>query len=878
MNGRRPPRILATIVVLGLASLHAGFASAATTVYVNNANPSCLDAGPGTPASPYCSISAALNAHHAPGDSILVLPGVYRERVNVPASGLPGSPIVLRGLGSAGGPVVVTGADDYANPAFWVPFSGAVWRAPSVTWTPKQVLADSARLALSTAAPAALPANSFAWVAGQGLYVNVGGDNPGTHSAEVGDLSFGFYVAGRSWVVIDGFSVTRTEFAGIELTNLSSNISVTHNVATFANVYGIQVDSCTAVLVGSNVASDNLSSGIVLTTGSTGCTVQDNESFRNLTPNLACGIFDYGAPTNLIQRNRVHDNAYNGIMMSAGANNTVLVQNQSWNNAHQGIEDIFCTGNIHVGDVSYGNVWNGFAIEGGATGTALHNCIAINNGIVFGTANLEVDAASTPGLASNDNLFWNPTSRPVVRIGTTNYLTVAAFTAVSGQDSRTIQADPRFADPEDGDFRLTIFSPAIDAANSGVAGWPATDANGAVRVDDPVSLNTGLGPVDYADRGAFEYVPTGASPTATVPYFDHVIVVVMENQSYATAKAAPYISGLVSANATFSEYYGTMRPSQPNYFSLWSGSTQGILTDDCPPVGAPYAGENLGQACEAAGFKWKAYSEDLPAAGSSVCSASPTPDGPLYTRNHSPWVSFTNVNHANEVPYTQLAADIAAKALPNLAFVIPNNCHNGHNSGCPLSTVDAWLASELPAMLSGVGPWGLVVLTWDEDDGLTGDRILTVMAGPTVKPGSVSHRFVNHYTLLRTICDGLGIAPFGAAAAESPVTDVWAARTTGVRNPPGGGTATRVGPGRPNPFRAITSVSLTLASPALVSAEVYDLAGRRVRTLRPALLSGAAEIRWDGGRDDGAPARPGVYLVRVRTGGAEYTRRVIRLE
>jgi hypothetical protein len=51
-----------------------------------------------------------------------------------------------------------------------------------------------------------------------------------------------------------------------------------------------------------------------------------------------------------------------------------------------------------------------------------------------------------------------------------------------------------------------------------------------------------------------------------------------------------------------------------------------------------------------------------------------------------------------------------------------------------------------------------------------------------------------------------------------------------------------------------------------------------VRTLAPALLSGAAEIRWDGARDDGAPARPGVYLVRVRTGGAEFTRRVIRLE
>jgi hypothetical protein len=148
-----------------------------------------------------------------------------------------------------------------------------------------------------------------------------------------------------------------------------------------------------------------------------------------------------------------------------------------------------------------------------------------------------------------------------------------------------------------------------------------------------------------------------------------------------------------------------------------------------------------------------------------------------------------------------------------------------------------------------------------------------------VKPGFLSHRFVNHYTLLRTICEGLGIAPFGAAVGESPITDVWAERTTGVPDPPrAGGMGTSVGSGRPNPFRATTSVALTLPSPTLVSAEVYDLAGRRVKTVGPATLSGAAEIRWDGSRDDGGRVHPGVYLVRVRTGGAVFTRRVVRLE
>src|SRR5206468_2532098 len=44
--------------------------------------------------------------------------------------------------------------------------------------------------------------------------------------------------------------------------------------------------------------------------------------------------------------------------------------------------------------------------------------------------------------------------------------------------------------------------------NSGVASWPATDAEGRARKDDPGTPNTGLGPVTYADRGALEFQGT----------------------------------------------------------------------------------------------------------------------------------------------------------------------------------------------------------------------------------------------------------------------------------------------------------------------------------------------------------------------------------
>lgn len=845
------------------------------TYYVDDSGASCSDVGPGTPAHPFCTISAALGRQHAPGTTLIVRPGVYREQVTVPGSGEPGNLIVLQGQGAPGDPVVLDGADDFADPARWIPYAGAVWLATSVTWSPRQVFADSARLALSTAVPAALPANSFVWIAGQGLYVNVGGGNPGNHHAEVGNRSYGLYAAGRSWLALDGLTTTRSELAGVELTNLSNNITVTHVAATFSAGYGIQANNSSAIRIGWNLACDNLSSGIALTAGSTGCIVEDNESTRNLTPSLSAGIYAYGSPDNRIQRNRLHDNAYTGLH-AQNLSGLQSIQNRCWNNGADGFHDVASAGTAHVGDVAYRNLRDGFRLDSGCTGATLGDCIGTVNGLVGSGYDLRVDSTSTTGLVSNDNLFWNPSGRPPVRYGATSHSSLGAFGEATGQDTRSIQADPRFANPDNGDFRLTWGSPAIDNANSGVPNWPATDAAGGSRIDDPATANRGLGPVPHADRGALEYEPTAAPPSVLVPHLAHVIVVIVENKSYTAARGAPYIDGLAAAGSTFSEYYAITHPSQPNYYALWSGDTQGIADDNCPPLGAPYATDNLGHACEAAGLTWRSYAENLPAPGGTACDVDGTPDEPLYTRRHDPWTSFTNVNHMNERPYGQLAADIAADSLPNLAFVIPSNCHNAHD--CPLDSTDTWLARELPAMISAVGPNGLVILTCDEDDDQAGNRILTVLAGPLVKPGSLSHRFVNHYTLLRTLCDGLGLASFGAAMTESPITDVWLEQITGIRNPPrtGGGTAT-VGLGRPNPFRTTTSVALTLPSPTMVSAEVFDLLGRRVKTLAPATLSGTAEIRWDGSRDDGGPAHPGVYLVRVRAGGARFTRRVVRL-
>src|SRR5262249_52664158 len=254
----------------------------------------------------------------------------------------------------------------------------------------------------------------------------------------------------------------------------------------------------------------------------------------------------------------------------------------------------------------------------------------------------------------------------------------------------------------------------------------------------------------------------------------------MENKSYDEARSQPYTSSLLAAGATLTNSIAVTHPSQPNYFALWGANTLNVLNDNCPAPGSPFFTENLGMRCEAAGLTWKPYSETLAVAGSTAGSSDGTASTGLSTRKHEPWTYFANLNHANERPYSDLAADLAAHTLPNLAFIIPNNCHNTHNSatpGCGLADGDAWLAANVPAILAALGPKGLLVLTWDEDDSSANNHILTGLAGPLVAAGAQSAQAVNHYTIVRMICEALGFPTFERASIEPSIQGVWVLAT-----------------------------------------------------------------------------------------------------
>ena len=521
---RLPAAVRAAASSVGLVAL-LGSAAHAQTYYVDAAA-NCATAT-GTQTAPYCTITAAMTAHKGPGITILVAPGVYREQVTVPVNGAAGSPFVFQA--SAPG-VVIDGSDDFSSPALWAASTGS-YLAATVTWAPKQVFVDGARLTVTTNAPGTMPANSFIYVSGQGLYVNLDGTSPGSHTTLVGHRLYGFNCY-RTFVNISGFQITHTDDRGINMQNGCTDMVVSNNAVSFAGSYGIQTVNGQRITITGNTVSDNAFHGIGLTAGASACVVTNNESFRNAYPTSrqANGIYLFGAPGNTISGNRLHDNQDTGLQFNNGSNNCISSNNRSYNNGDHGYDHLQSSGVAHVNDLAWHNYLDGFSFEGNAPGCSTSNCIATDNG----EYDLWADSTSSVGFVSDYNLFWNSTSGTApsgvaqmpVKYIKTYYATVAAYSAATGQDAHTKQADPKFTNASAADFRLMAGSPAIDAAMSSATDWPATDANGAPRMDDPRTANTGVGPVTYADLGALEFVP---------PLVDHAPVVTAPS----TVKAIP---------------------------------------------------------------------------------------------------------------------------------------------------------------------------------------------------------------------------------------------------------------------------------------------------------------------------------------------------
>jgi hypothetical protein len=123
---------------------------------------------------------------------------------------------------------------------------------------------------------------------------------------------------------------------------------------------------------------------------------------------------------------------------------------------------------------------------------------------------------------------------------------------------------------------------------------------------------------------------------------------------------------------------------------------------------------------------------------------------------------------------SSLADDIENGTLPDYAVYIPDLNNDGHDTG--VAFADQWLARTF-------GPWlrdsrftdgMLFVVTFDESPVTGPNQIYTALYGPRVISGATSSSRYDHYSLLRTIEDGLGLGTLGQHDAQAAaITGVW---------------------------------------------------------------------------------------------------------
>ena len=331
------------------------------------------------------------------------------------------------------------------------------------------------------------------------------------------------------------------------------------------------------------------------------------------------------------------------------------------------------------------------------------------------------------------------------------------------------------------------------------------------------------------------------TPLPVMPPIKHVFIIMLENEdnevAFGPSSKAPYLAKtLVSQGAYLKNYYAIGHSSLDNYIALISGQAPNPSTQrDCHTFtefqskGTTRDGQAIGDGCvypasiknlgtdlSAQGYAWREYAEDMgndphrdgvacghPAIGSADPTVKAEPGGTVpdqYTTRHNPFVYFHSTIDSplcsdEIVNLRQLDRDMeSAYSAPNLAFITPNLCNDGHDSPCVtgepggLEAINSWLSHTVPKILAtdAYKRGGLLLILFDEADvtvhadgagkvTMTGDARAccdeqsgpnvkeagqigpgggntgAVVLSPFIKPGTVSTVPYNHYSTLRTI-------------------------------------------------------------------------------------------------------------------------------
>lgn len=304
-----------------------------------------------------------------------------------------------------------------------------------------------------------------------------------------------------------------------------------------------------------------------------------------------------------------------------------------------------------------------------------------------------------------------------------------------------------------------------------------------------------------------------ATPASHAPTFDHIFVILEENQDYSRIVRdgdAPFINSLIATNYLETDYHALGHGSLPNYLGLISGSEQlqaiGRPPRDCAPnwaINPPTCAvttpdpSNITDLIEHSGRTWRAYLQGMeqPCRWQSQSSD--------YDVIHNPFIYFQTIEGGGAVssqrcvdhdvdmyrdPNHTLHADLmSAVTTPNFLFIVPSNHFNMHDDR--LTPGDSFLRDILtgtnttgqnptnavnifssPAWTSGRS---ILYIVWDEDSGTQINHVAAIQVGSWVDgPHGEDGAAFDHYSMLKTWEMAWGLASIqrrGGDASASPM-------------------------------------------------------------------------------------------------------------
>lgn len=242
--------------------------------------------------------------------------------------------------------------------------------------------------------------------------------------------------------------------------------------------------------------------------------------------------------------------------------------------------------------------------------------------------------------------------------------------------------------------------------------------------------------------------------------FDHVIVIMLENQYVGDVMQNDDMRGIANQGILLGNSYGVMHPSQTNYIASISGQLCGVNNDN--PLNPLLSQTNLLHLIEQSScgqLSWQAYMEGYDLYQSKLAQYQPSVSAFLrgqseleeaamkkytasldtsegYVPRHDPFSSFANTQDSdNIVDLSRLNCDLAAGQLANYVWVSPNVWHDGHfiqgqySGATPYNAADLiaqsarflksmffqWnLFGDNPDSTTQLPPNTLVVVTYDE--------------------------------------------------------------------------------------------------------------------------------------------------------------------